>query len=116
MFEDIKEYLNKMPPNALSALPPEELEKRIFQARESLSAYHPREIAPRIVILQGIYEIEGAAQQYASLKRQGISSFSTKRGSISFEGGASTAQASGVIAPQVIGAIGEPPSRVGRLR
>lgn len=115
MFEDIKDHLSKMPPNALSALPPEELEKYIFQARENLSAYHLREVTPRIVILQGIYEAEGAAQ-YASLKRQGISSFSTKRGSISFEGGASAAQTSGVIAPQVIGAIGEPPSKVGRLR
>ncbi|WP_243526854.1 hypothetical protein [Bacillus pseudomycoides] len=39
MFEGIKDYLSKMPPNALSALHPEELEKYLFQEKENLSAY-----------------------------------------------------------------------------
>ncbi|MEI4803961.1 hypothetical protein WAZ07_22615 [Bacillus sp. FJAT-51639] len=50
MFEDIKDYLRKMPPNALSTLPPGELDKYLFQVKENLSEYHLREITPFFIV------------------------------------------------------------------
>lgn len=109
-YELEKEYLSQLPPNPLSSLDDADLEKAFFKAREDLSIYHPRHITPRIVVLQAIYNAESAAGEYETLKRQGIASYSTKRGSISFTSGSYSS-----ISPQVREIIGDPPTPAGRL-
>lgn len=111
-YELEKDYLSKLPANPLSSLVDEDLDKAIFKAGEDLSIYHKRHISPRIVILQAIYNTESSLSEYEALRRQGIQSLSTKRGSLTFIPG--TDGYSG-ISPQVIEIIGAPPANVGRF-
>jgi len=116
-YELEKEYLSRLPDNPLSLLEDEDLDKALYLAREDLSIYHKRHIKPRIVVMQAIYNIESSAGEYEALRRQGVSSFSTKRGSVSFgSSGASDKVVSySAISPQVKEIIGDPPSPAGRL-
>lgn len=113
-YELEKEYLSNLPPNPLSSMADEDLEKALFKAKDDLSIYHKRHIKPRIVVLQAIYNTESSMSEYEALRRQGISSLSTKRGSISFSAGVGEGYSG--ISPQVMEIIGAPPSYAGRLR
>lgn len=113
-YEDVKTYLAKMPTNPLSSFSDDtELDKMLFQAAEDLSVYHIRHVTPRILALQALYTYESNMSEYGALRRQGIASLSTKRGSISFSG--STTGATSNISPQVIEIIGDPPATIGRI-
>jgi hypothetical protein len=109
-YELEKEYLLKLPNNPLSSITGDPLDQLFFKAQEDLSPYHPRHITPRIVVLQAIYRAE-ADPYYEKLKKQGITSYSTKRGSISF---GSTGTSSS-ISSEVIEILGEPAARGGRF-
>lgn len=111
-YESEKAYLGMIPVNPISSLPSADLDKLFFQAEESLSIYHSRHITARIKVLQAIYNYESSSNQYESLKRQGIQSYSTKRGSIAFGSGGDYSS----ISPQVKEIIGEPPADIGRFR
>lgn len=113
-YEHEREYLLKLPSNPLSSLGDEDLDKAFFKASEDLSMYHRRHITPRVVTLQAIYNVESGMGEYESLRRQGVKSFSTKRGSISFEDGAGIGDNYG-ISPAVIQIIGPPPANFGRF-
>lgn len=115
-YELEKEYISKLPDNPLSSLEGEDLEKALYQAREDLSIYHKRHIKPRIVVIQALYNLESSSGEYEALRRQGVTSFSTKRGSVSFGSGSNnqTVQYT-AISPQVKEIIGDPPSPAGRL-
>lgn len=114
-YEDIKEYISKIPTNPLTSLVDIDLDKVIYQATEELNSfYHKRHITSRAIVLQAIYNYEAAGAEYEMLRRQGISSLSTKRGSVTFDtsdSGGSRAS----LAPQVVDLLGSPPAFVGRL-
>lgn len=112
-YEDVKEYIAKLPTNPLTALEEGALDKAIFKATEDLSLYHSRHITARVITLQTLYNVESSSGEYEALKRQGIQSYSTKRGSISFNAGSSGSYS--FISPQVIEIIGDPPASIGRF-
>lgn len=115
-YEEEKDYLSKMPgSNSLTAISdPEEMDKVLFSAKETLSGlYHPRHITSRVIILQAMYEQGGA--QYAALRDQGITNYSTKRGSVSFKDGEGGDE-SRIIAPKVYAILGAPPANIGEFR
>lgn len=114
-YEDEKAYLSLMPgSNSLSGLDDSELDPLLFSATETLKDfYHERHVTPRIVVIQAMYDKDNESSQYAGLREQGITSYSTKRGSVSFS---ETANGGNVlIAPKVYKILGAPPANVGRL-
>jgi hypothetical protein len=110
-YELEKDYISKLPANPLSSLSSTDLDKALFKATEDLSIYHKRHITARIVVLQSIYNQESASGEYETLRKQGIASYSTKRGSIAFGGSGEYT----VISPQVKEIIGDPPAMLGRF-
>lgn len=111
-YELEKEYLSNLPANPLSSLDDTAQAQAFFKAREDLSVYHRRHITPRVIVLQAMYNAEGDLAQYEAMRRQGIQSMSTKRGSITFASGSGSYSG---ISPQVIELIGVPPAPAGRL-
>lgn len=110
-YELEKDYISKLPANPLSSLLSADLDKILFQAGEDLSIYHQRHITARIKVLQAIYTLESSSSEYDTLKRQGITSYSTKRGSIAFGSGGEYS----IISPQVREIIGDPPANLARF-
>lgn len=110
-YELEKDYLTKLPINPLSSVAGADLDKLLFSASEDLSGYHPRHITPRIVVLQAMYKYEASMSEYETLRRQGVQSFSTKRGSITFGSSGSSSS----ISPEITDILGAPPARGGRF-
>lgn len=108
--EEIKSYLERMYGNELyTELDISDQEKIIFNAHELLKDnYREKSITDRAVALQVLFMLEGEAEEYAKLKRHGITSYSVKGVSVSFDGD--------TICQSVIDIIGSPKkSSVGRL-
>ena len=100
-YEKEKEYLSKLPPgNPLYAL---------YIAKSNLSAWHPRHISPEIIVTQALHNAE--IREYDEMRKQGITSFSTSRGSVTFDPNKSYS----AISPLVLERLGEPPSRIGSV-
>lgn len=109
-IQEVRDYLSRLPnTEPFDALPAEDQDKVIFAAQELLSDLYPaRLITPRVVALQTLFGIEGEDEEFARLRRQGVKSYSTKRASVTFEGGA--------IAPDVVGILGAPYGKGGTAR
>ena len=108
-YEKEKEYFSKLPENSLSSLSNEELENAFYMAGESLSAYHKRHLTPGLIVKQAIHN--GEIREYENMRKQGISSFSTSRGSVTFDSNTPYSP----IAPEVLNILGEPPASIGSL-
>ncbi|AYP68827.1 hypothetical protein BpsM61_00053 [Bacillus phage vB_BpsM-61] len=103
------EYIERMPGSeSFLALSQDEQNKWIFQSTEILNDHIKRKrlITDRFVALQVLYDYESHEQDFATLKRQGVESFSTEGMSVSFKDGA--------VAPSIM-AIMEGRAGVGSL-
>ncbi|PAF08666.1 hypothetical protein CHH65_13845 [Shouchella clausii] len=107
-LSNVREYLSKMPLTGLyDALSEEDKDKWVFGAYELLSThYRSNQITARAVALQVLYMLEGEEEEYAKLRRHGVTAFSTNRVSASLNGSA--------ISPEVESLI-RGKARVGRL-
>ncbi|WP_068672282.1 hypothetical protein [Oceanobacillus sp. Castelsardo] len=108
--EAIKDYLDRMYGNGLfKELEPEQQENVIFSAHELLKDYFEEDsISRRAVALQVLYMLEGEEEEFSKLKRHGVTSYSVKGVSVSFDGTE--------IAPSVIQLLEPAPkAKVGRL-
>lgn len=109
-YEKEKEYLSKLPPgNPLSSLSEQELENAFDIARSTLSAYHTRHLKPNIIVIQALHASD--FREYDDMRKQGITSFSTSRGSVSFD----SSKPYSAIAPGVLELLGEPPANIGSV-
>lgn len=109
-YEKEKEHLSKLPPgNPLSSLSDQDLDNAFYIAKSNLSAYHPRHLTPEIIVTQALHNSE--IREYDEMRKQGITSFSTSRGSVTFDPNKSYS----VISPLVSEMLGEPPSRIGSV-
>ncbi|WP_144558531.1 hypothetical protein [Shouchella miscanthi] len=108
-YESINAYLAQMPFTGLyDGLSSDDKVKHVFNAQEVLKAhFRPSLLSERAVALQLLYMLEGEEEEYAKLRRQGVSSFSTNRVSASLSGNG--------IAPEVK-ALLKSKGRVGRLQ
>ncbi len=87
-FEDIKSYIEQLDNGALfNNLSPEDKEKAIFTSSELLKDYFPIDkLTIRAIALQVLYSIEGEEEEYAKLKRHGVTHYSVKGVSVQFDG------------------------------
>ena len=109
-YEKEREYLSKLPPgNPLSSLSDQDLENAFYIARSNLSAWHSRHLTPEIIVTQALHNAE--IREYDEMRKQGITSFSTSRGSVTFDPNKSYS----AISPLVLERLGEPPSRIGSV-
>ncbi|KQL57233.1 MULTISPECIES: hypothetical protein [Bacillaceae] len=108
-YEAINAYLAQMPFTALyDELSSDDKVKHVFNAQEVLKAhYRASLLSERAVALQLLYMLEGEEEEYAKLRRQGVSSFSTNRVTASIGGSE--------IAPEVRSLL-KSKGRVGRLQ
>lgn len=108
-YQAINEYIEKLPNNEtyMNLLEDDKI-KNVFAAFELLKDHFcESKITSRAVALQTLYMLEGEAEEYAKLKRHGITSYSVKGVSVSFEGTG--------ISPDVINLLGANKASVGRL-
>lgn len=86
-YEEIKEYLSKLKDNErFLELEESEKEKVIFSAFETLKDfYREKSITTRVIALQVLYGLEGDYEEFERLKRQGVSNYSVKDVSVSFD-------------------------------
>lgn len=108
-YQAINEYIEKLP-NSESYMDLEEdiKVKNVFAAHELLKDhFRESQITNRAIALQTLYMLEGEAEEYAKLKRHGITSYSVKGVSVSFDGSG--------ISPEVINLLGANKASVGRL-
>lgn len=87
---DVIDYMNRLPnTEQFAELPSEDQEKHIFNATESLKSYFGINANPvlneRVIALQTLYMMEGDSEEFAKLKRHGVSSFSAKDVSVGFD-------------------------------
>lgn len=96
----IKTYLSMLSNNELfEALSEPEKNKIIFTSHELLKDYFTTEkLTDRAVALQVLYSLEGEDEEYSKLKRHGVTSYSVKGVSVSFDGSG--------ISPDVIRLLG----------
>lgn len=88
MFEAIDDYINKLPfSDIYKSLETPVKQAHVFAAEELLKdRYKESLLTDRIIALQTLYMIEGEEEEYAKLKRHGVTEFSTKGVSASFDG------------------------------
>ncbi len=88
MFEKIDLYINKLPfSDAYKSLDTPFKQAIVFAAEELLrDRYKETLLTDRIIALQSLYMLEGEQEEYAKLKRHGVTEYSTKGVSASFEG------------------------------
>lgn len=110
-FVSVDAYLNKLHGADLyTQLAQEKKEPLVFTATELLTdAFGVDKLTDRIVSLQVLYMLEGEAEGYAMLKRQGVTEFSNKGTSAKFDGSTTS------IAPSITALIKTSGARVGRL-
>ncbi|MGE7650485.1 hypothetical protein ACQKM1_22320 [Peribacillus frigoritolerans] len=98
-FIEIDEYLHKLHYTDLyKALPLEDRERIAFTAEEMLKSYYDDSLVTfKAVALQTLYLIEGAKEDFLTMKRQGVKSFSLEGMNFSFE--------PGIISPEVVALI-----------
>ena len=108
MFEKVDAYLNKLHnADIYTKLDEATKEKIVFSAEELLKdRVNPLKINERIIALQTLYMLEGEEEEYAKLKRHGITSYSVKGVSVSF--------GNGDISPEVLSIL-QSKAIVGRL-
>ncbi|WP_458463794.1 hypothetical protein [Paenibacillus sp.] len=111
LFTEINAYLEKLHgADEYTKLATIDRQKAVFTATELLGDYFPVDkLTPRSIALQVLYTLEGEAEEYGKLKRQGITKFATKGISVEFSGSG--------ISPEVIQMLKPSSSkaRVGRL-
>jgi|SRR5699024_1960705 len=93
-LEEVKAYISRLPnSDTFTSLDAKKQEAYIFNATETLKHYikseNPR-LNERAVALQALYQYDGDSEEYGRLKAHGVSSFSAKDVSVSFEQGATT--------------------------
>lgn len=108
-YQAINDYIEKLPNNEsyMNLLEDKKI-KQVYAAYELLKDhFRESQITDRAVSLQTLYMLEGEEEEYAKLKRHGITSYSVKGVSVSFEGTG--------ISPDVINLLGANRASVGRL-
>lgn len=87
-FTSIDTYLNNLHfSDAYKVLDQAKKESIVFTALELLKDhYRESKLNERAVSLQVLYMLEGEDEEYSKLRRQGVSSFSTKGISVSLTG------------------------------
>ena len=108
-FSTVDTYLNKLHHTPLyDDLTNEDKEKAVFEAEERLLDHFSADrITVRAIALQTLFMLEGETEEFATYKRQGVTSFSTKGVSVSLGGSD--------IAPEVLALMGRNKASVGRL-
>ena len=111
LFEDIDAYLEMLHgADGYTKLATTDRQKAVFTATELLGDYFPADkLTPRSIAIQVLYTLEGEAEEYGKLKRQGITKFATKGISVEFSGSG--------ISPDVVNMLKPSSSRasVGRV-
>lgn len=110
-FTSIDAYLNNLHfSDAYKVLEQAKKESIVFTALELLKDhYRESKLTDRAVSLQVLYMLEGEDEEYSKLRRQGVTSFSTK--------GISVALAGSGISPDVITMLGSgKKAMVGRIK
>lgn len=87
---DVIDYMNRLPNTEhFMELSSDDQEKHIFNATEVLQSYFSTNVTPvlneRVIALQTLFMMEGDSEEFAKLKRHGVSSFSAKDVSVGFE-------------------------------
>lgn len=100
-FEEIDAYLQRLfLADRYTDLDSAARQKIVFTAQEILSdGYKQEQLTPRLVGLQTLYMLEGESEEFAMLRRQGVSQASTKDASVTMAAGSD-------IAPSVIAILG----------
>lgn len=103
-FASVDAYLQQLNNTQVyTDLDQETKEKAVFSAIEALKdVYRESLLNDRIAAIQTLYMLEGDDEEYAKLKRHGVSSFSTKGVSVSFDSGNGSG---GSISPEVVSII-----------
>lgn len=89
--EEVIAYIKQLP-NAddFERLPEDIQSKHVFSATETLKGYYGANtkvsLNERVIALQTLYMIEGDAEEFAKLKRHGVSNYSVKDVSVALEG------------------------------
>lgn len=103
---DVKAYINMLPDTKVGMfkqLAPEEQEKAIFAAQETLLDVYPSgKLNARIVALQALFEVEGESEEYARLQRHGVQSANASGTSVNFKNAGEVN-----ISPNIIAILGE---------
>lgn len=88
MFETVDAYINKLPfCDCYMELETPLRQVSVFAAEELLKDHYKESLlTDRIVALQTLYMLEGEQEEFAKMKRHGVTQFSTKGVSASFEG------------------------------
>lgn len=114
MNEEVKSYIGQMRGNELFiGLTDPEQDQAIFTSSELLKAiYGERRVTGNtpVIAFQVLFDLEAQDEHYQQLKRHGVSSFSSKGVSVSFNDNTN-------VAPEVLGILGAPRkgAGVGRL-
>jgi hypothetical protein len=108
-FTSIDEYLKKLHfAEAYLKMDDTAKESIVFTAEELLKdQFNPSKITERVVALQVLFMLEGEDEEFSKYKRQGVSNFSTKGISISFNGSN--------ISPDVLAILKPSRASIGRL-
>jgi hypothetical protein len=88
LFETVDAYINKLPFNeSYKKLETTSKQSMVFAAEELLKDHYKESLLnDRIIALQTLYMLEGEEEDFAKMKRHGVSNFATKGVSASFEG------------------------------
>lgn len=88
VFKDVDSYLARLFNNQpYMNLQPEDREKAVFEAQEMLTDDFPiSKLTPRAVGLQVMFMMEGEEESLARLARLGVTSYSNKGVSVTFNG------------------------------
>lgn len=99
--EEITNYINLLSNNNLFVkLEDPEKEKEIFTSSELLKDHFPIDkISIRAIALQVLYSLEGEDEEYAKLKRHGITDYRVKDVSVSFDGSGISAEVIKMLTP-----------------
>lgn len=104
-LQEVKDYLNKLPASMTAlytSLSDTDKDAQLFVATELLGDfYEANKITPRAAALQLLYILESEGEEFARLKRHGITQMSTKDTSVTFSRADS-------LSPDVISILGEP--------
>lgn len=117
-FTEVNAYMEKLySAGPYFELPSHEQQTAVFEATELLAdEFGADKLTPRIVALQTLYMIEGEAEEYAMLKRQGVKNLKVKDLSVEFDAAFDIAPAViKIMTPSASAGNGSGMARVGRL-
>ncbi|WP_028983329.1 hypothetical protein [Sporolactobacillus terrae] len=116
-FTSVDQYLNKMHfADLYKALDPDGRQSIVFEATELLKdKFRESLLTDRIVSLQVNYMLEGESEEYAKLRRHGVTAASAKDVSMTFEGRGGETATYDPICPDVQQLIGGRKASVGEL-